>query len=152
MSISLELIEQLKEKANISYAEAKEALEKCNGDLLDALINLEKENKIKAAPKDSKTSGFWATVKKWVKKSNETRLIISKDTETVINLSLTIVILLTIFATPIVFIALLAALFTKHKFRLEKSGCDEMKINLTFDNISTAASKITDQVTELINK
>lgn len=152
MSISLELIEKLKEKANISYAEAKEALEKCNGDLLEALINLEKENKIKADPKNSKASGFWATVKKWVKRCNETRLVISKNNETIVNLSLSIVILLTIFAAPIVFIALLAALFTGHRFRLEKTGCDEMKINQTFDNISTAASKITDQVTGLINK
>jgi len=152
MSISLELIEKLKERANVSYAEAKEALEKCNGDLLDALINLEKEDKIKPDPKERKAAGFWATVKRWVKNCNETRLVISKNTETVINLSLSIIILLTIFAAPIVFIALLAALFTRHKFRLEKTGCDEIKINKTFDDISTAASKITDQVTDLINK
>jgi len=152
MSISLELIEKLKEKAHISYAEAKETLEKCNGDLLEALLYLEKEDKIKAEPKESKVSGFWATVKRWVKTCNETRLVISKNSEIVINLSLTIVILLTLLAAPIVFIGLLAALFTRHKFRLEKTGYTDMKINQTFDDISTAASKITDQVTELIHK
>lgn len=152
MSISLELIEKLKEKVNISYADAKEALEKCNGDLVDALIYVEKENKIKATPEENKSPGFWDTVKKWVKRCNDTRLVISKNTETVLNLSLTIFIILAIIATPFVFIALLLALFTGHRFRLKATGCDETNINKTFDDISTAASKVTDKVTELINK
>ena len=152
MSISLELIEKLKEKVNISYADAKEALEKCNGDLVEALIYVEKENKIKAVPEEKKSSGFWDTVKRWVKRGNDTRLVISKNAETVLNLSLTIFIILAIIATPFVFVALLLLLFTGHKFRLKTAGCDETKINKTFDDISAAASKVTDKVTELINK
>ncbi len=41
MQISLEKIEQLRERTGISYAEAKEILEKVNGDLVEALIYLE---------------------------------------------------------------------------------------------------------------
>lgn len=152
MSISLELIEKLKERANVSYAEAKEALEKCNGDLLEALIDLEKENKIRKDPSTSKTAGFWAAIKRWVKTGNETHLIISRNNETVVNLSLTIFIILTFLAAPIVCVALLAALFTRHKFHLQKTDCADLKINKTLDDISAAASKVTDQVTELINK
>jgi len=152
MSISLELIEKLKEKVNISYADAKEALEKCNGDLVEALIYLEKENKINVNPQEKKSSGFWDTVKRWVKRGNDTRLVISKNAETVLNLSLTIFIILAIVATPFVLVALLLLLFTGHKFRLKTAGCDEAKINKTFDDISAAASKVTDKVTELINK
>jgi hypothetical protein len=151
MSISLELIEKLKEKVNISYADAKEALEKCNGDLVDALIYLEKENKIKTAPEEKKTSGFWATIKKWVKRSNNTRFIISKKDETVLNLSMTIFIILAIIATPFVLVGLLLALFTGHKFRVKTDDFNEEKINKTFDDISDAASKVTDKVTEIIN-
>lgn len=152
MSISLELIEKLRQRANVSYAEAKEALEKCNGDLLEALIDLEKDNKIKADPQENKTNGFWATLKRWVKNCNETHLLITKNNETVINLSLTIVIILTILAAPLVIFGLLAALFTRHKMRLQKTGCEEMKINKTFDDISAAACKVTDQVSEIISK
>lgn len=50
--VDFELVEKLREKANISYEEAKAALEKTNGDILEAIINLEKENRIEA-PKDS---------------------------------------------------------------------------------------------------
>jgi len=45
----LEKVEKLREKANVSYTEAKEALEIAGGDVLDALIYLEKQGKA-AAP------------------------------------------------------------------------------------------------------
>lgn len=45
--VDFELVEKLRQKANISYEEAKAALEKTNGDMLEAIINLEKEHRIK---------------------------------------------------------------------------------------------------------
>lgn len=44
INITPEQIEKLKQRANVSYDEAKQALEKCNGDILDALILLENQN------------------------------------------------------------------------------------------------------------
>ena len=41
----LEKAEKIREKANVSFAEAKEALENSNGDLLDAMIWLENKGK-----------------------------------------------------------------------------------------------------------
>ena len=41
----LEKVEKLREKANVSYEEAKEALDIANGDILDALIYLERHGK-----------------------------------------------------------------------------------------------------------
>ncbi len=55
--IDLELVEKLREKTNISYEEAKETLEKTNGDLLEAVIYLEKQGKISPPP----TGGFYST-------------------------------------------------------------------------------------------
>ena len=46
MEITLELVERLKEKANVSYRQAKEALEYSGGNLLDALIYLEEQGTI----------------------------------------------------------------------------------------------------------
>jgi hypothetical protein len=43
---SLEQVEKLREKANVSFEEAKEALDASGGDLLDALIYLEKRGKV----------------------------------------------------------------------------------------------------------
>ncbi len=47
-----EKVEKLVEKTGVSYEEAKRALQKADGDLLDAMIILEKEGKA-AAPKHS---------------------------------------------------------------------------------------------------
>lgn len=42
----LEQIEKLREKANVTYEEAQQALDTANGDLLDAIIYLEKQGKV----------------------------------------------------------------------------------------------------------
>lgn len=46
--ITMEQVEKLREKTGITYEEAKKVLEQTDGDLLEALILLERENKIKA--------------------------------------------------------------------------------------------------------
>ncbi|GFN35154.1 DUF4342 domain-containing protein [Tepidimicrobium xylanilyticum] len=45
--ITLDQVEKLRKRANVSYDEAKKALEEANGDILEALINLEKQNRVK---------------------------------------------------------------------------------------------------------
>jgi len=44
---TIEQVEKLKEKANVTYEEAKEALGASEGDMLDAIIYLEKQGKVK---------------------------------------------------------------------------------------------------------
>ena len=46
-NITLEQIDLIMQRANVSYAEAKEALEQCGGDTVEALLLLEKANKVK---------------------------------------------------------------------------------------------------------
>lgn len=53
--VTLEQVEKLRERAGISYEEAKKALEETDGDLLEAVINLEKRNLIKAP----ETGGYY---------------------------------------------------------------------------------------------
>ncbi len=44
--ITLEQVDKLREKANVSYDEAKAALDAANGDMLEALIHLERQGKV----------------------------------------------------------------------------------------------------------
>ncbi len=44
--VTLEQVEKLRERADVSYDEAKAALEEANGDLLEALITLEKKGSV----------------------------------------------------------------------------------------------------------
>lgn len=41
--ITIEQIDELRKRLDVSYEEAKEALEACNGDMLEAIIYLEKK-------------------------------------------------------------------------------------------------------------
>ena len=45
---TLEQVDKLRERANVSFEDAREALDQSNGDLLDALIYLEKNGKVTA--------------------------------------------------------------------------------------------------------
>lgn len=56
MEITIEQVERLREKANVSYAQAKQALEFSGGNLLDAIIYLEERGSI---PRAEGTS--WST-------------------------------------------------------------------------------------------
>ncbi|NLP36851.1 MAG: DUF4342 domain-containing protein [Firmicutes bacterium] len=47
---TIEQVEKLREKANVTYDEAKKALDACGGDLLDAIIYLERQGKVKPPP------------------------------------------------------------------------------------------------------
>jgi len=46
--VTLEQVEKLRQYANISYEEAKAVLEETNGDILEAIVILEKQNRIKS--------------------------------------------------------------------------------------------------------
>jgi len=48
--ITLEQVEKLRERANVSYDDAKAALEASNGDVLEALIQLEKKGSVAPPP------------------------------------------------------------------------------------------------------
>ena len=43
-----EKVEKLREKANVTYEEARDALNQANGDLLDAMVILEQQGKVKS--------------------------------------------------------------------------------------------------------
>lgn len=53
---NLEKVEKLRAKADISYEEAREILEECSWDLLDAVVELEARGKIKSDSSDSYTT------------------------------------------------------------------------------------------------
>ncbi len=54
----LEKVERLRERANVSYEEASKALDEANGDLLDALVILERQGKTKAPEQPTFSTSF----------------------------------------------------------------------------------------------
>jgi hypothetical protein len=151
MNYNLEQIEMLRERTNITYEEARQALELCNGDMVEALIYLERQNKVKENKTNSNEIGFFASVKQLIKKCHQIKFLIKKNDSVVLNLPLTIVIVVSIIMTPLVVIGLLAALVTNHKIRFEKPDGGDMEINKTMDRMSTAVTTATTQIVQSVN-
>ena len=92
MDINLEKIELVKDRTGSTYAEAKEALERADGSVVDAIIDIEeKMNKSYDAVDGGsiKDSPIFAKMKEIVDKGNVTRILISKGDKTIVNFPLT---------------------------------------------------------------
>lgn len=128
MSVSLEKIDMLMERANISYKEAKEALEAHNGDMVEALISLEASNKTassKAGPRPNRPhahhqghgrprpqNDFFDDLKKFFDKMHKTSFVIGNASKRLIDIPLTIAALLILFTMPVsLFILILPYVF-----------------------------------------
>lgn len=152
MEITLEQIDLLRKRANVNYKEAKEALEKCGGNIVEALAYLEEENKIKPEKKSCGHSSFFLKAQNIVGKLNKIRFTISHDEKTVLNIPSTIGIFLAVVALPLMVAMLLLAMFTGCKIRLHKSDGAECGINKNIESISNTVSNLTNKISEEIKK
>lgn len=133
MKITMEMIDEVRRRANVSFTDAKEALEKFDGDLLEALVYLEKNRKFNSTKAEDKDS-FLDKIHAIIKKGNNIRFIIRKSERTVLNLSLTVSIVILAFTFHISAIALVIALLMGYKFKFEKNG-EDMKVNETINRM-----------------
>jgi hypothetical protein len=148
MSINLEQIDELRKRANVSYEDAKYALEQNEGNLIEALVYLEKQSKIKPELNPCRENNFLKTIKRLIKKGNETKLIVKKEDTVVLNICVTLAIILTVVVTPLVIGALILALATNHKIRIQKKNHEDLEVNKIFDKMSVAVTKVTTKITE----
>jgi hypothetical protein len=149
MENKIELVDLLKKRANISYKEAKEALEMFNGDIVEALAYFEEQNKIK--PDISVTSSsFFRKIKSIIKKSNKIRFIILKNNKTLINVPISIAIIVTIIGLHFVIPAIILALVTGCKLKFEKDNGEGYDINNKIDKVSNCVNKFTNKISDEI--
>ena len=132
-----EMVEKLRTKANVSYEEAKTALEASDWDMLDALVLLESEGKVKDAEtakeyttqekKDSSgaamnyeevrsslgdgLSKMLAWIKKLFQKGNGNQFVINRRGDELIAMPITVLALLMICFWPFSLIVLFVGLF-----------------------------------------
>lgn len=148
--ITLEQIDELRKRANVSFEDAREALEKCNGDLVEALVYLEKNGKIKSTNESGEKGSLWEKFKAIVDKGNNTRFIIRKKDKTIVNLSVTVALIFAVLTFYISVIGLLAALIAGYRFKFLKQNGEDMKVNETLDkmhdNIDSMKKKLADDI------
>jgi lipopolysaccharide/colanic/teichoic acid biosynthesis glycosyltransferase len=136
MTVRMENIDELIRRTNVSYEVAKDALEKCNDDLLEALVYLEKQNMVKPAAAREDKESLWDKFKNLVRKGNNTKFIIRKKEVNVISVSVTFAVIITIIAPYITFFGLVAALFTGHRIKFEGKDFELGKVNEMMDKVA----------------
>ncbi|MBR4575131.1 MAG: DUF4342 domain-containing protein [Lachnospiraceae bacterium] len=159
---NFEKVEKLREKANVSFEEAKAALEEANGDLLDAMILLEKQGKAEEkketySTKDDNTdllvvdqpekkerkrgNAFTDKLKVLWHKSCENSFVVEHKDEVIVNIPIWVFILILILTWHVTLIAMIVALFLGCRYSFK--GVDEMKAaNDVCEKVSEAAEKV----------
>lgn len=166
-----EMINTLVRKANISPEEAQEVLEKCNWDLLDAIVYLERRGKVEnnevtaltvvevkeeeqekkedKKKHDEKYGGIgeiigrmFKFIGKIIKKGNKNFFEIRKKNEKPIRISLTISILFLIFLSVPSIVLLIVGLFCGYKYSISGSDFNYDGVNNIFEEVSKSADHI----------
>ena len=150
MTINLEQIDELKKRTNASYEDVKKALEECNGDMVEALIYLEKQKKINTEEKTTTDNfgSFIKAVKRIIKKGNETKFIVKKGDSIILSIPVTIVVIITVVAPYITVVALILALLTGHRIKFQGKNGENMKVNETLDKVSDSVVNLKKKLAE----
>lgn len=90
MDISLEKIDLVKDRTGLGYKEAKEILEACDGNVIDAIISAEEKGESANKEMKTYTNAILSNLKEHAKKGNAMRVIVRKDDQKLINIPLTV--------------------------------------------------------------
>lgn len=164
-----EMIKKLMEKAHVTYEEAQEVLERCNWDLLDSIIYLERSGKVenndtttiievkeedqKKGDNNKKNNESYGGIGevigrifkglgKVIAKGNKNYFEIKKEKEKPIRISLTISILLLVFFMPPTVLLLLIGLFCGYKYSIGGLNMKCDGVNDVFEKVSESADTI----------
>ncbi len=143
MEVTLEKIEIVKDRTGVEYKDAKDALEKADGSVVDAIINIEEniDSKAKKNIADHSAS-IVQSVKDLVKKGNVSKVVVkSNDGDILLNLPLSASIVATILAPW----GVLAGVVSSFAF---KCSVEVVKEDGSVVNVSEKASGALDKAKE----
>lgn len=154
MEITLEKIELVRDRTGVTYKEAKEALEAANGNVVDAIIAIEET--IDCSDKNStkaKKDALIGRMKEMFDKGNVSRIVVSRDDHTFLNIPLNVGIVGTVIAPWGMIAGVVAALGFRCKIEFVKD--DGSVIDLSEkanDFYDTAKEKGTDFYADMKEK
>lgn len=131
MAITLEQVDQVRERTQVSYQKAKEALEKTDGDVLEAIVLLEGEKPNEKFTQSASDFGneVIKTLKDLLNSGNVTRIVVEKDEKTVMNIPVTVGAIGAVFLTSATVVGLVAALATGCIIKIHKEDGEVINVN-----------------------
>lgn len=134
MSVTLEKVDEVRNRTGASYSEAKEALEFTGGDVLEAIIYIEQLRQ-SSPKKDSfaddlsdRGSEIIDKLKELVKKGQVTRILLQKDGNTVLDIPIVAGAVGALIFTGATVVGILAALATGCEMMIVKENDDIIDI------------------------
>ncbi|WP_434796392.1 DUF4342 domain-containing protein [Terrisporobacter vanillatitrophus] len=124
IEITMEQIDSVRNRANVGYKEAKAVLEKFDGDIIEAILYLEEEQKVKPDLKRT-SSTLFGKMKDIFNKLNNIDIEIYKNEKTILNMPSTVLIVACIIALPFVIAGGVIAVFTGYKIKIHNNNKDE---------------------------
>ncbi len=163
MEITLEKVDQVRERTGVTYAEAKNALEVANGDVLEAIIYIENIKEADAKENSKLNAESIDEFKKWLKdlinKGNITRIRISKDEKEIVDVPVNAGIAAGVIAVifpPVLAFIVIAGVVTQIKIEITKAdGTVEVVnkyISKAVDDIKDAASEVAEKVKNKVDE
>lgn len=86
----LEKVDLIRQRMEVSYREAKEALDDAGGDVLSALVFLEERKRQEESAPPAETGRVWGQLKALVHKGNTTRIRLKKGDRTLLEFPVTV--------------------------------------------------------------
>ena len=163
----MEMVEKLRQHANVTYEEAKAALESSNWDMLDAMIELERQGKVRAGAayetggaqyeKVNATASakrehngwrnFCASVRSLFSKSCKNSFRVTRNGNELITVPILVMIVLMIACFWILLPVLVVALFFNCRYSFVGPDCKDESVNRAMGKATDAAESIKETFT-----
>ena len=163
--ITIEAIDQVMDRVpGVTYAEVKEALIKCDGDVVDAIILLQNNSTNEENIKSKKTfedvfgkdsEQIKEEITELIRKSNVIRIVIEKNGKIIMNIPITVGVVGVVFAPILALVGLSASVLAKYRIKIENEDegtivdlgeFSEEKLNIIKDMISSTAKDVKEAV------
>lgn len=161
MTVTLEKVDQVRERTGVGYKEAKDALEMAGGDVLEAIVYLEtKQQKGFSDNVNQVGNDIIESLRDLIKKGNVTRIILERDKKVMLDIPVAAGALGAIFFTPATAAAIIAALVAGCELKIIKDNGEiidikniaEGTINSVREFSEDAISQVKESVDELRSK
>jgi|GEM_PF-1022093 len=143
---TLEDVEYIRARANITYDEIIGLLDAYEGDVVRVMAELERSGKLKS--KHSSERSFWEALKSLLRKGYINRMVVRKENKTIANFSIIFMLIAVVFAFYVTIPALIVAILLGYKISFVK---DPDAIS-DFSNIVYSAKKTAQAVRDEIRK
>ena len=163
--ITIEAIDQVMDRVpGVTYAEVKEALIKCDGDVVDAIILLQNNSTNEENIKSKKTfedvfgkdsEQIKEEITELIRKSNVIRIVIEKNGKIIMNIPITAGVVGVVFAPILTLIGLSASVLAKYRIKIENEDegtivdlgeFSEENLTILKDMISSTAKDVKEAV------